>query len=321
MVAAQAPRVSVVMGVYNAERTIDRTIESLTSQSMDDFELIIVDDGSTDRTAEVIQQHGSDDRRIQIYRQPNAGLTKALIQGCGRARGDLIARIDAGDQAFPSRFDKQVTFLDEHPEVVAVGTGVRRIGPNDELLGDSVQFLGPDQFTAQFLTRGVGLCHPSTMFRSQAYRNAGGYRPQFRFAQDTDLWYRLTRQGLIGEISEPLLKLRIDVEGISPLNSGRQKRLAELAYQSYRLIDSGQSDERVLVDAQEASWGTMPVDRLYSADSAKATAEFFIGSQLYTRGDGRCRQYLINAIRHRPLWLRSWVKLVLSYLKMQRNNG
>ncbi len=314
-----SPRVSVVIGVYNSQATIAATLDSLLAQSMGDFEVIIIYDGSTDGTAAVLREYADRDGRIRHHHQSNGGVTTALINGCERAKGVYIARIDAGDAADPTRLQKQVEFLDAHPEVAALGTGVSRVGPEGERLGDSTHRMSADEFTERFVREGVGLCHPSSMYRADAFRSAGGYRAAFRFAQDTDLWFRISRQGLLAELPEPLLQLRIDTDGISPQNSLRQRRLADLARESYHALGEGRDDTEIMRQAEQASWGEIPAQSnhspVQSRAQTRAMAEFFIGSQLFALGDARCRKYLFRAVRLRPFWIRPWVKILLSYTR------
>lgn len=307
---------SIVIGAYNAEDVIEQTIRSLQAQSFGDFELIIVNDGSSDGTAKRLQSLSEDDDRIVIIAQPNGGLTSALIHGCNNATGEFIARIDAGDRALPRRLEKQVQFLEQRPDVAALGTGVRRIGPAGEFLGETTQPLGPEDFTTQFLSHGIGLCHPSAMIRTSVYRKAGGYRKQFRFAQDTDLWYRISQHGLLAELPEALLELRIDTGGISPLNSDRQQQLADLAKESNDRLRRNLDDDQTLEKADQVSWSDSATKPSIPESRCRANAEFFIGSQLYALGDSRCRRYLVQAIRHRPTWFRPWAKYLLSYRTM-----
>lgn len=311
------PPVSVVMAVFNGADGVRRTLDGILTQSFAEFELIVVDDGSTDRTPEILAEYREEDSRIRIITQENRGLTEALIAGCDSARGQLIARQDVGDFSLEHRLARQVEYLDQHPNVVAVGTGFRSRGPGGEYLGESVRQLEPEDVTRIFLEQGVGISHTSAMFRAEAYRRAGGYRPEFRFAQDFDLWYRMTRVGRLGEVPEVLLEMGVDIGGISSTSHDRQRRLATLARQSHQRLLAGADDTEILQEAERTSWGEIPQSEVIPARQARARAEFFIGSQLYSLGDGRCRHYFRRAIQHSPLWLRPWAKITLSCLTLQ----
>ncbi|MEO1524568.1 MAG: glycosyltransferase [Planctomycetota bacterium] len=315
---SQSPRVSVVMSVYNGGSMLGPTLESIAAQTERDFEFIIVDDGSSDASPEVLRSFAGRDPRAVIITQANAGLTAALAAGCDRAKGEYIARQDVGDRSLPNRFARQIAYLDEHPEVVAVGGGCRRIGPGGEFLGEACRQLEPSQVTQSFLADGVGLSHTVAMFRREAFEKAGGYRTQFRFAQDTDLWHRLIRLGSLAEINEVLFEWGIDIDGISSASHARQRLLASLARESYDATSRGESDSAILERAEQASWGELSVSDSIPRNVALATAEHFIGSQLFAHGDHRCRPYLIRAIRHRPFWLRPWAKLALSFARTKK---
>ncbi|QDV82991.1 glycosyltransferase family 2 protein [Stieleria magnilauensis] len=308
------PRVSVVMGVYNGASQLTATVESILDQTFEDFELILVDDGSTDGASEMLREFAMQDRRIVLLHQPNAGLTCALIKGCDHARGEFIARQDVGDRSLSRRLEKQVDYLDRHPDVVAVGAGCRRIGPAGEFLGETIRNASPEQITNALLDAGQGISHMVATYRSDAYRAVGGYRQEFRFAQDTDLWHRLITVGKLGEVPEILFEWGIDVDGISSTNHDRQSQLAMLARESYRCVQSGGDDREILRRAEAISLGKVSSTQMESPERKLARAEFFIGSQLYVLGDPRCRAYLMRAIRRHPFWIRPWVKIVFSYL-------
>ena len=309
------------MGVYNGASQLGATVESILGQTFQDFEFIVVDDGSTDESAQLLKQFASKDPRVVIVTQPNAGLTNALVNGCQHARGEFIARQDVGDRSLPERFAKQVEYLERNSDVAAVGAGCRRVGPSGEYLGETSRTLTPQQVTRAFLDDGVGISHTVAMYRTNAYRAAGGYRPEFRFAQDTDLWHRISRIGRLAELPEILFEWGIDIDGISSTSHDRQRTLAMLARDSYEKIERGEDDSDVLRDAEQTSWGSIPQSSVISPRAALANAEFFIGSQLFSVGDRRCRQYLIRAIRQRPFWIRPWAKVALSYFKMPRNDA
>ncbi|MCA9140243.1 MAG: glycosyltransferase [Planctomycetales bacterium] len=310
--------ISVVMGVYNGERQLDATIDSILGQTFDDFEFIIVDDGSTDNSNDKLIDRAREDRRIHVVRQQNGGLTSALITGSKLARGTFLARQDIGDVSKSTRFQQQLDFLKGHPDVVAVSGGYRRIGPEGEYLGEQCRHMTPRQVTDSFLSVGTGIPHTAAMIRMDAFRRVGGYRKQFRFAQDCDHWYRLCRHGLLAEIDDSLFDWGIDVGGISASNLFRQQRLAQLARQSYDACLKGDDDTSVLQQANSVSWDdNSPVAPTDKSDTA-AAAELFIGSQLYSLGDLRCRHYFRRAISRRPFWAKAWAKLMLSYLPNRR---
>ena len=315
---SHSPRISVVMGIYNGAEHLAFTIESVLSQTMTDLEFIIVDDGSTDETPELLERFANADSRLIVVTQENAGLTKALMAGCSQARGEFIARQDVGDGSLPNRLQKQLDFLEANPDVVAVGGGCRRIGPKGEFLGETVHDMNPKEVTDYFLSDGIGLSHPVSMYRREAYEAAGGYRSEFRFAQDTDLWFRMLRVGYLANVSEVLVELRNDVYGISSSSHDRQRILAMLAWESFQAIERGDSDAAILEHAKKVSWEKLTQTQTIAPAQAKARAENFIGSQLYALGDSRCREYLWRAVRSRPYWLRPWTKLFLSFLTTKK---
>src|ERR1051326_97584 len=113
----EAPPISVVMAVYNSEQTAPESIDSILQQTFSDFEFIIVDDGSTDATGEILRGYAELDKRIQVYTQQRSGLIASLNRHCRLARGRYIARMDADDISLPDRFEKQFRFLEAHPEI------------------------------------------------------------------------------------------------------------------------------------------------------------------------------------------------------------
>jgi len=125
---------SVVMGVYNGENNLFKTIDSILNQTYTDFEFIIINDGSTDKTSEILKEYAARDNRIRVIEQENTGLTKALIRGCKEAQGKYIARQDAGDISLPTRFEKQLKLLLSNPKLIMCSCWGRMLGPNNEIL-------------------------------------------------------------------------------------------------------------------------------------------------------------------------------------------
>jgi len=129
-----APEVSVVMSVYNGAEHLETTLASILSQEGCEFEFIVVDDGSTDGTSRILDEWAARDSRLRIIHQQNTGLTRALIRGCAEARGEFIARQDAGDVSLPGRLAAQCACLRTHTDTVMVSSGACFRGPADEKL-------------------------------------------------------------------------------------------------------------------------------------------------------------------------------------------
>ncbi len=209
------PVVSVLMPVYNGARYLAAAIDSIRTQSLEDFELIIVDDGSDDDTPIILRAYADRDARVRILRQDHQGLTRSLNTGLRQLRGEFVARMDADDVACPDRFLRQVEFLRAHLDHVAVGSCVYWIDAAGEPLGPEYWPLTNDEIE-QRLGRGHGgLPHPTLMARRAALMRLGGYRERFTVAQDKDLWLRLLEIGKLANLPTILLYYRQHAESIS----------------------------------------------------------------------------------------------------------
>ncbi len=305
------------MGVFNGSTLLRKTIDSIRGQTFTDFEFVIVDDASTDETPDILAEVAKADPRIRVFRQQeNQGLTKALIRGCQEARGKYIARQDNGDFSFRHRLGKQTQFLESHPDVVAVGTGFRRIGPKHEYLGDCSRTLSPGEVTRIFLESGTAIVHATSMIRKSALDAVGGYRWQFRVAQDTDLWYRFSTIGLLGELPEVLCHIAIDLRGISATSNSKQHRLARIAKELHIARLERASVVGLLEDAARVSYEkSTETSRTQASAVGLAQANYFIGSELYSLRDSACRKYLWKSIKCKRQATRALLKIALSLLK------
>lgn len=301
------PAVSVVMAVYNGAPHLSATIDSVLSQAGVELEFIIVDDGSSDGTPALLDSYAKRARNVRIIRQSNAGLTKALIAGCNVARGEFIARQDVGDISVPGRLRKQLDCAREHPEAGLVSCGTRFVGPAGEHLYD-VQ-LDPKDIERGLLgldLRSIkGPSHHGSAFYSRAlYERVGGYRPEFYFAQDLDLWIRLTECGPHVQVAEILYQARFTVASISGQYRREQIKTTELIIKSAQLRREGVPECSVLKG--------MPIVRPGANSTptrqTQARALYFIGSCLRKRRDPAARAYFRRAIQAFPLHLRSWVR-------------
>jgi GT2 family glycosyltransferase len=202
------PRVSVLMAVYNGERYLKQAVESILAQSFEDFEFIVVDDGSTDSSLKSLEQYAARDTRIRFITLPNAGLTRSLNEGLAIATGEFVARMDADDIAMPQRFARQVAFLDAHPDIALVGCGYELIDEKDRILDMEIP-VGDDEAIQHRHLRGLTtICHPCVMARRQSLASIGGYDESFRVAQDLDLYLRLGEIGRLANLPAVLMKYR-----------------------------------------------------------------------------------------------------------------
>ena len=222
---AKTTMISVVMPAYNAERHIAEAIESILAQSHRDFELIILDDGSTDRTPDIIRAYAERDARIRPMTQQNAGVTATSNRAVEEAHYEWIARMDADDVALPNRLTKQVTAANQHPEVVAWGAAVCHISPTGAIL--SAFHSGPtsiDQFH-QWRAEGkpVILYNPTALFRRSVVLEAGGYDTRIPKCEDAELWDRMADYGPIVALEEPLVLYRLhrDTESMRSFKQAR----------------------------------------------------------------------------------------------------
>jgi glycosyltransferase involved in cell wall biosynthesis len=200
------------MSVYNGEKYLREAIESILNQTFTDFEFIIIDDGSTDESAAIINSYN--DARIRLIQQENKGLASALNVGLKTARGKYIARMDADDVSLPERLEAQFWFLEHHAECVVVGSEALVIDMNGEYL---YTFRHPS--TWEEIRNVLPKCpffHSATMFRKQVAMQYGGYYEEIRHHfEDMILWNRMAQLGELRNIERPLIKYRLVPSAIS----------------------------------------------------------------------------------------------------------
>ena len=220
------PDVSVVMSVYNGAKYLLQAVESILNQEGVEFEFIIVNDGSKDGSGDILADYASRDKRLQIIEQENQGLTAALIKGCSLARGKYIARQDADDISMPGRLKRLVDLIESGQKIVFVSSWVQYLGPENELVYEVVRPEEPEIATRILMHEKKGPpAHGSVMFRTDAYRAAGGYRNEFYYGQDSDLWLRLGQLGCIASyVQQFLYKYRYSPDAISVSMRDLQKQ-------------------------------------------------------------------------------------------------
>ena len=214
--SGQNPKVTVLMSVYNGEKYLSEAVESILAQTFRDFEFLIIDDGSTDSSPEMLSGYASRDSRVRIVRNDeNVGLTRSLNKGLGLSRGEYIARMDADDVACPDRLACQVEYLDKKPDIAAVGAGIEIIDEDSQVIGRRLPKDNSVFLKRNLILKNSVFAHSSVMFRREVVVQAGGYDDNYRYAQDYDLWSRLGKKYEFGALERVLLKWRSVSSNIS----------------------------------------------------------------------------------------------------------
>jgi glycosyltransferase involved in cell wall biosynthesis len=217
------PTISVCLPVYNAERYVAEAVESILGQTFGDFELLIVDDGSTDGSRRILERYAAGDTRIRLVSRPNGGLVSALNEMLGMARGEFIARMDADDIALPERFERQIAYLRDHGDVVALGTRILLIDPRGAPLTEMPLKLEHEEIDRAHLDGVPVLCHPTILARTASVLGVGGYRSEYFTGEDLDLWLRLAEVGRLANLPEVLVKYRQHLQSIGNTQRARQE--------------------------------------------------------------------------------------------------
>ncbi len=236
------PKVTVLMPVYNGETYLAEAIESILNQTFADFEFLIIDDGSTDTTWDILDNF-NDTRITLVKNNQNMGITKTLNKGLQLARGNYVARMDANDICFPERLQRQKAFLDENLNFAMVGSWIEVI---DEIGGKIKKINFP---IVSYLLRWRLLytntfAHSAVMFRKNAVLGISGYLDNYKHAEDYDLWSRLSIHWEVANIPAVLVSWRFCEESISVKNAKKQKEATEqIAKRNIGYVIGGHPDE------------------------------------------------------------------------------
>jgi len=294
-----SPKISVIMAVHNGEEYLREAIKSIVGQTFDDFELIVVDDGSTDKSTEIIR--ASADRRLRfIPLERNVGLANALNCGISAARGELIARMDSDDVALPGRFQAQFERMKSEPGLVLLGSSFNYIDTDGCILKNQPMKTDDATIRHKLFNDCNQFCHPSVMMRRDAVLIAGGYRTLAgRYAQDYDLWLRLAEVGSIANLPDAYLGYRVH-KGQSSVNKlYAQRRAAEL----YKIL-ARQRRESGFEDFSAAE--NEAAGRCLSLKKSVAT-DFLFWSELFACMGDRTQSFRMQG---RALWLAPFSRAV-----------
>lgn len=302
------PTISVAMSVYNAERFLASAIDSVLSQTFTDFEFLILDDGSSDSSREIIAAAAARDARIRPIVRENRGLVASLNQLLSEARAPLIARMDADDLCMPERFARQVAFLAAHPDHGVIGSYTRDIDED----GTAYPSSGADHpvtheaFVHNIEHGGPLIAHPSVLYRRDVVLAAGGYHGAFRHCEDFDLWLRLAHRTRIANLPDRLLHYRHYAGQVSNRHAVEQQTGAAIARIAYAERQAGRPDPTERLE-------TLPpveeLDALFGRDGVArevrgAIARSLVYSPYALRGEGfdLLLRHIAEGGRGRDLW-------------------
>lgn len=219
-----SPSVSVIMPVYNSEAYLAASVESVLAQTFEDFELLAVDDGSTDASADILASFAARDRRVRIFRKDNSGISETLNVGLSIAQGAWIARIDSDDLMVPSRLGRQLAFIAENPKVAAVGSYYGIVDSAGIYRATRSPLPRTERELKELIARREPLAftHPTMTFRRDVALGLGGYRRNYEPCEDSDLFARMLRLGRSILIQpEILTHYRVHPNSISSRNAVR----------------------------------------------------------------------------------------------------
>ena len=225
------PKVSVLMPVYNGECFLKEAVDSILGQSFEDLELIIIDDGSTDQTPEILDTY-TDPRIVRFRNDKNQGIGESSVAATALARAQYFARMDADDISEPDRLRIQSAFLDSQPNITAVGSTAIHIDESSHETGQSTAPV--DDLLPWNLIWSNPIYHGSMMVRAGALFSVGGYDPTFRLAVDYDLWLRMIAAGQrIVTQNESLLRYRVASTRVTVTHRDTQNQFAKKALRKY----------------------------------------------------------------------------------------
>lgn len=301
----QLPLVTVLMPVYNAERYIRESVGSVLKQSFTDFELLIINDGSTDRTADIILSF--DDPRIVLINQENQGIAPTLNKGLSLARAPYVARMDADDICYPGRLQRQFYFLVQNPSYVIVGSDADYISEDGEFLCTYVSKGHTNEEIMDRIQTDCPFQHSSVMFRKEPVVQCGGYPVHAHNFEDYLLWIKLKSYGRFYNIPEALIRYRFNPASVTIDEKWRGKQFCTL---KQSIIDKG------FVTGEEG-------DILLSIINQQDTRKIKEGSYHALCGKKfllnnfqplKARRHIWHSIRINPLRMDNYALWLVSYL-------
>lgn len=309
-----SPCVTVLMAVHNGEQFLREAMDSILSQTFEDFEFLVFEDCSTDSSPEILESYT--DSRLQLIRNPeNLGLTRSLQLGLERARGRYIARMDADDVSVPDRLEKQVQFLRDNPEIALVGSWIDCIDADGRCFSQSRLPTEPEDIHRQLLRKNC-MSHPTVMFLREAAINVGGYQSRVGlYAQDYDLWLRLSDLYRLANIPEPLVRYRFHGAQVTTKKLRAQTDSAEIYrwMAADRRLARGEPVEPGL--QRPSSW----ISRARRKRRVLAKHAINLAALYLSMNDpAQARNAALTALRSNPLSIAIWETAMLDVFLVER---
>lgn len=242
-------RISVLMSVHNDAPFLRESVESILGQTEGRFEFLIVDDGSTDGSSEILEGYAASDPRIRLLRQENRGLIPSLNRLIEEARAPLIARMDGDDISLPDRFAHQLAHMEAHPDIAVLGGTTYDLDAEGHVSDCRSYFPISHEAIMEGLRTANVICHPSVMMRRAALDQVGGYRAAFRHCEDYDLWLRIGERFELANMSEKLIYYRRSPGQVSQQHTHEQAVGAVFALLAHKERIAGRPDPFEGIDA------------------------------------------------------------------------
>lgn len=293
------PAVSVVLPVYNGGRYLHKSIASVLSQTFRDFELIVVNDGSTDDSGKIVRDFASNDARVILIERENRGLIDSLNEGLNASRGELVARMDADDVCRPNRFAMQLDYMQAHPECIALGSRIKLIDPDGLPIMEMGSALHHEAIDADYMQGRCSFFHPTVMFRRAAAIKIGGYQKEFKHAEDVDFFLRLAEQGCLANLPDVLLEYRQHMQSVGYAHAGIQTASTQAAVTA-----------AMRRRGSDIYANPTPFQGIVEEQSTGDVFRKWAWWSLAGRNLSTARKHLINAFRVEPLARKNWTLLL-----------
>ncbi|MDB5137232.1 MAG: glycosyltransferase [Mucilaginibacter sp.] len=302
------PKISILMPAYNAGKYIREAIASVLSQTCRDFELLVINDGSTDETEIIVSSFH--DPRVVLINKEHEGIAIALNMGLRLARAPYIARFDADDICLPQRLEKQLNFLEDHPDYVLVGSDAEYIIENGDFLFSFQCIAHSNDEIQQKLYVYCPFIHSSVMYKRDDVIKAGGYNVHAHNFEDYLLWTSLAKTGKLQNLREPLIKVRLNASSVTIDEKWRGERFRQLKRQATTrgsITEEEGGELLAIIKSQN-------VRRIKEGAYHALCGKKFLANNYQPV---KARRHVLKAISVRPFRLDNYLLFVVSYFPEQ----